>query len=119
MPRDRERPESLGNAATDPFRSPSAQVFESVLGAARATHSGDGFTVCLWDASELDQYDLPATNELVVNLHTGGAPVRTRLPSGWTEDMTGSVIPTRFPTEACSYRFDLSGVGSVELTVTA
>jgi 2-keto-4-pentenoate hydratase len=33
--------------------------------------------------------------------------------------MTGSVIPTRFPTEACSYRFDLSGVGSVELTVTA
>jgi 2-keto-4-pentenoate hydratase len=33
--------------------------------------------------------------------------------------MTGSVIPTRFPKEACSYRFDLSGVGSVELAVMA
>jgi 2-keto-4-pentenoate hydratase len=33
--------------------------------------------------------------------------------------MTGSVIPTRFPKEACSYRFDLSGVGSVEVAVLA
>jgi 2-keto-4-pentenoate hydratase len=33
--------------------------------------------------------------------------------------MTGSVVPTRFPKEACSYRFDLSGVGSVEVAVTA
>jgi 2-keto-4-pentenoate hydratase len=32
--------------------------------------------------------------------------------------MTGSIVPTRFPTEPCSYRFDLSGVGSVELSVT-
>jgi 2-keto-4-pentenoate hydratase len=33
--------------------------------------------------------------------------------------MTGSVIPTRFPKEAGSYRFDLSGVGCVEVGVTA
>ena len=32
--------------------------------------------------------------------------------------MTGSLVPTRFPSEPCSYRFDLSGVGSVELSVT-
>jgi 2-keto-4-pentenoate hydratase len=33
--------------------------------------------------------------------------------------MTGTVIPTRFPKDACSYRFDLSGVGSVDVAVTA
>jgi 2-oxo-3-hexenedioate decarboxylase/2-keto-4-pentenoate hydratase len=32
--------------------------------------------------------------------------------------MTGSLIPTRFPKEAANFRFDLSGVGSVELSVT-
>jgi 2-keto-4-pentenoate hydratase len=31
--------------------------------------------------------------------------------------MTGSIVPTRFPKEAGTYRFDLSGVGSVELSV--
>lgn len=33
--------------------------------------------------------------------------------------MTGSLVPTRFPKELSSYRFDLSGVGSVELSVAA
>ena len=32
--------------------------------------------------------------------------------------MTGSIVPTRFPKEAGAYHFDLSGVGSVELSVT-
>jgi len=32
--------------------------------------------------------------------------------------MTGSLIPTRFPKEPGHFRFDLSGVGSVDLTVT-
>jgi 2-keto-4-pentenoate hydratase len=32
--------------------------------------------------------------------------------------MTGSLVPTRFPKEAATFRFDLSGVGSVELSVT-
>jgi 2-keto-4-pentenoate hydratase len=32
--------------------------------------------------------------------------------------MTGSLIPTRFPKEPGKFRFDLSGVGSVELSVT-
>jgi 2-keto-4-pentenoate hydratase len=31
--------------------------------------------------------------------------------------MTGSIVPTRFPKEAGTYHFDLSGVGSVELSV--
>ncbi|MFM9841815.1 MAG: 2-keto-4-pentenoate hydratase [Dongiaceae bacterium] len=31
--------------------------------------------------------------------------------------MTGSLIPTRFPKEPGQFRFDLSGVGSVELSV--
>ena len=104
MPRDREQPEILGHAAIDPCRSPSAQVFESVLGAARATHNGDGFAVCLWDASELDQYDLPATDELVVNLHTGGAPVRTRLPSGWTKEMAPGRVHVMPPSVATTWK---------------
>ena len=33
--------------------------------------------------------------------------------------MTGSVIPTRFLKEACSYRFDLGSVSFVEVAVTA
>jgi 2-keto-4-pentenoate hydratase len=31
--------------------------------------------------------------------------------------MTGSLVPTRFPTEAASYRFDLEGIGSVSVGV--
>ncbi len=31
--------------------------------------------------------------------------------------LTGSLIPTRFPTEPGAYRFDLAGIGAVELTV--
>jgi len=33
--------------------------------------------------------------------------------------MTGSLAPTRFPTEDASYRFDLEGIGSVRATVAA
>ncbi len=33
--------------------------------------------------------------------------------------MTGSLVTTRFPTEAESYRFELEGIGAVELNVTA
>lgn len=31
--------------------------------------------------------------------------------------LTGSIIPTRFPKEPGAYRFDLAGIGTVELTV--
>jgi len=31
--------------------------------------------------------------------------------------LTGSLIPTRFPKEAGAFRFDLAGIGAVELTV--
>jgi 2-keto-4-pentenoate hydratase len=31
--------------------------------------------------------------------------------------LTGSIIPTRFPKEPGAYRFDLAGIGAVELTV--
>lgn len=31
--------------------------------------------------------------------------------------LTGSIIPTRFPREPAAYRFDLAGIGAVELTV--
>ena len=33
--------------------------------------------------------------------------------------MTGSLVTTRFPTESESYRFELEGIGAVELNVTA
>lgn len=33
--------------------------------------------------------------------------------------MTGSLVTTRFPTESETYRFELDGVGAVELNVTA
>jgi 2-keto-4-pentenoate hydratase len=33
--------------------------------------------------------------------------------------MTGSLVPTRFPTEDASYRFDLEGIGSVSVSVRA
>ncbi len=33
--------------------------------------------------------------------------------------MTGSLVTTRFPTESETYRFELEGVGAVELNVTA
>lgn len=33
--------------------------------------------------------------------------------------MTGSLVATRFPTDSESYRFELEGVGAVELNVTA
>ena len=31
--------------------------------------------------------------------------------------MTGSLVPTRFPTQAETYSFELIGLGSVELSV--
>jgi 2-keto-4-pentenoate hydratase len=33
--------------------------------------------------------------------------------------MTGSLVPTRFPTEDAAYRFDVKGIGSVSATVAA
>lgn len=33
--------------------------------------------------------------------------------------MTGSLVPTRFPTEDETYRFDVKGIGTVSATVTA
>lgn len=33
--------------------------------------------------------------------------------------MTGSLVTTRFPTESETYRFELEGIGAVELNVTA
>lgn len=33
--------------------------------------------------------------------------------------MTGSLVPTRFPAENATYRFDVSGIGSVSATVAA
>jgi 2-keto-4-pentenoate hydratase len=33
--------------------------------------------------------------------------------------MTGSLVPTRFPTEDATYRFDVQGIGSVSVGVTA
>ncbi len=33
--------------------------------------------------------------------------------------MTGSLVPTRFPAEDATYRFDVSGIGSVSATVVA
>jgi 2-keto-4-pentenoate hydratase len=31
--------------------------------------------------------------------------------------MTGSLVTTKFPTESCAYRFDLSGIGAVEVSI--
>lgn len=31
--------------------------------------------------------------------------------------MTGSIVTTKFPTEPCSYRFELKGLGSLDVTV--
>jgi AraC family transcriptional regulator len=92
------------SAGARAHESPSAEVFQRVLGAARAKHSSEGFTVCLWSAEQLDQYNLPATNELVVNLHTGGAPVRTRLPSGWTRDMAPGRVHVMPPSVATTWK---------------
>jgi 2-keto-4-pentenoate hydratase len=33
--------------------------------------------------------------------------------------MTGSLVPTRFPSADASYRFDVEGIGSVSVTITA
>ena len=106
MRRDPEHPESFSHALTESARSSSAEVFRTVMGAARATHRGQGFTVCLWDASELDQYKLPATGELVVNLHTGGGPVRTRLPSGWTPAMAPGHVHVMPPSVVTTWKAD-------------
>jgi len=41
-------------------------------------------TVSLWDVEEIDEYRIPAMGELLVGLHTGGRPVRTRVGSAWS-----------------------------------
>jgi len=33
--------------------------------------------------------------------------------------MTGSIVTTKFPDRPASYRFDVRGLGSVDVTVTA
>jgi hypothetical protein len=33
--------------------------------------------------------------------------------------MTGSLVPTRFPTEDAAFRFDVAGIGSVTTRVVA
>jgi hypothetical protein len=33
--------------------------------------------------------------------------------------MTGSIVTTKFPDRPASYRFDVTGLGSVDVTVTA
>ena len=83
------------------LRSLSAAAFRRALGSAPISASWDDLTVCLWEASDLEQYDLPATDELIVNLHTAGAPVRTRLASGWSAETPPGrvhVMPPGMPT---------------------
>jgi len=41
-------------------------------------------TVSLWDVEEIDEYRIRPMGELLVGLHTGGRPVRTRLGSVWS-----------------------------------
>lgn len=97
-----ERPaDSRFSLPTDSTSSASVAVFQKVLGSARSAYSLGDLTVCFWDARRMDEYDLPATKELVINLHTGGAPVRTRLRSGWTRAMAPGhvhVMPPSVPT---------------------
>jgi AraC family transcriptional regulator len=90
--------------AANPIRLPSVEVFQNVLGAARSVYSCEDFNVCLWDLRQLDQYDLPATNELVVNLHTGGAPVRSRLAAGWTRDISPGHVHVMPPSVATTWK---------------
>src|SRR5262245_5028577 len=104
MHRDSEIPQTLAQGAADFVRSPSVEVFQRVLGTARSAYTWENFTVCLWNARELDEYDLPATKELVVNLHTGGAPVRTRLPSGWTRSMAPGHVHVMPPSVATTWK---------------
>jgi AraC family transcriptional regulator len=101
MHRDFERTRDPDSGTAGPLGSPSVRAFQQVLGTARSAYRGSDFTVCRWDARELGEYDLPATSELVVNLHTGGGPVRSRLEDGWTRGMGAGhvhVMPPSVPT---------------------
>jgi AraC family transcriptional regulator len=102
--RSSEPPQNFSPAAADLIRLPSVEVFQKVLGAARSVYSWEDFNVCLWDVRELDQYDLPATTELVVNLHTGGLPVRSRLASGWTRDISPGHVHVMPPSVATTWK---------------
>jgi AraC family transcriptional regulator len=103
MRRNAEPPASL-ILAPDAHTSlplPSVEAFRRALGSLPVSSSWRNLTVCLWNARELDQYDLSPMDELIVNLHTEGAPVRTRLARGWSHEMpTGHLhlIPPSVPT---------------------
>src|SRR5258706_226316 len=68
---------------------PGILAIRKGLGAREALSSdGRGWrdvTLSLWEIDDIDEYRIPAMGELLVGLHTGGGPVRSRLGRAWSQ----------------------------------
>lgn len=80
-----ERPIEPSSARPAP---PGIVAIREGMGAREAISShGRGWrdvTVSFWDVEEIEEYRIPAMGELLVGLHTGGGPVRSRLGRSWS-----------------------------------